>query len=449
MAASSTTPSSPLRTPRLGTPRVINVFGLPTPPESPVEDIIPKTGHHQFAASGPVAVIVDNIAYPTGQIRVMAEEISQARSRGEFPQSTSSPMDAQFVVEDYGYLCELRSFHKDLSRPAPEEYHRFRIEITRRIKERDDALDEESNKEEAARRVGSYMRSVDQECKYFDAASTVLEKRGVKNPTQLDLDNVSEEILSIVEHVVEHTMADASAPLRMNIGKLNNQAADFQDQNDTYSRQLDLHYRNIEQHSAQCSDTISALNSLFEPQAEAVRALNALFGTQAQTLQTMNSTLAAQTKNTQAMESNLAVQTKNTKALNSTLSAQTKNTQATAESLLLANSLAKSLSQLVVNLPDAINQVVSTAVQYQAREAIKDVMNAQQQAILSVQEHLRQERSTMETHTPNMLRVHGQDLDIDALIESIVKSKQERESSNSRTKGKLRHMMHKIFKRVS
>lgn len=318
----------------------------------------------------------------------MAQELSHARERGEFPPSSTSTMDVQFIVEDYELLCQLRELRKDLSDPAPEEYHQFKIEIARRIQERDDALNEDASKDEAARRVDTYLQSVQQERRYFEAASTLLDRRGVKAPTQLDLDKVGEEIFGIVEHVVEQTMADASAPLRTNIGRLDHQAADFRDQNDTYSRQLDLHYRNIEQHSAQCSGTINALNAMFEP--------------------------------------------------------QTKNIQATADNLILVSSLANSLSQLVVNLPTAINQVVSKTVQYQTQEAIRDVMDAKQQAMLSVQEYFLHEKSSMDYQ-----RCSKPGIDCHALhVETpspAASNKRPSRGDERRGKGKLRRFIDRIF----
>lgn len=155
--------------------------------------------------------------------------------------------------------------------------------------------------------------------------------------TPIDFNNIREAIYSIVEHTVEEKMADAMGPLRLNISKLDDlqshfrrETTDIRDQNDTMSRQLDLHYRTVEQHVEE-------------------------FRSQSKTMNTM-------------------------------IGAQADNFAATIN-------MVNHLSQVVTNLPLAINQVVHNAVQQQTQLAIRDVMFAQQQAMFSVSDVSRNRQS--------------------------------------------------------
>ncbi|KAL6826883.1 hypothetical protein J3E69DRAFT_380227 [Trichoderma sp. SZMC 28015] len=155
--------------------------------------------------------------------------------------------------------------------------------------------------------------------------------------TPVDFDNIREAIYSIVENTVEEKMADAIGPLRLNIGKLDDlqshfrrETTDIRDQNDTMSRQLDLHYRTVEQHAEE-------------------------FKSQSRTMHTM-------------------------------IGAQADNIAATIN-------MVNHLSQVVTNLPLAINQVVHNAVQQQTQLAIRDIMFAQQQAMFSVSDVSRTRQS--------------------------------------------------------
>ncbi|KAK4067860.1 hypothetical protein Trihar35433_6420 [Trichoderma harzianum] len=167
----------------------------------------------------------------------------------------------------------------------------------------------------------------------------------------IDFDNASEIIHSIIEQAVEEKMANALGPLRLNINRLDSslesvrhqenalkdlqshlrrETTDIRDQNDTMSRQLDLHYRTIEQNIEE-------------------------FRSQSKTMNTM-------------------------------MGAQADNMAATIN-------MVNHLSQVVTNLPLAINQVVHNAVQQQTQLAIRDIMFAQQQAMFSVSDVSRTRQS--------------------------------------------------------
>lgn len=312
----------------------VPVNGLITPPESPVEEIAPNhygspSPNFLVHPPGPSIVMVGGIGYPPSYIRVMANELAQARQNGEFPQTSTPLMDVGSIFEDYEDLLKLRRARADIAAPAPEAYNHLRVEITRRIQERDASLNEHAQKAEVARRVDTYLHSVEQERRYFEVASNMLQRRGITQPTQLDLDNISEEICSIVESSVEHiehTVADATGPLRLNMNT-------FKDQNAELGRQIELQH-------LQHAHAVKALQSLIDPQS-----------------------------------TNLQVMTQN---------------------LALASGFVNQLSQVIVDMPftidqaisqavsHTVSQAVSHAVQCQTEEAIKNVMNAQQQAMSSL-----------------------------------------------------------------
>ncbi|KAL7822516.1 hypothetical protein V8C26DRAFT_426108 [Trichoderma gracile] len=177
--------------------------------------------------------------------------------------------------------------------------------------------------------------------KAMDALSVAIKSASVENFEQhasvansvatspsvalFDLGNVREDIYSIVEHTVEAKMSDAMGPLRMNINRLDNleshlrrEHTDIREQNDTLSRQLDLHYRTIEQNVEEFKSQSKTMNSLIGAQADQSKIMNTMIGAQADML--------------------------------------------------------GQLAQLVTNLPLAINQVVHNAVQQQTQQALRDII---------------------------------------------------------------------------
>ncbi|KAH6982970.1 hypothetical protein BKA56DRAFT_614983 [Ilyonectria sp. MPI-CAGE-AT-0026] len=393
----------------------IPVSGLITPPDSPIEEFIPRcekrvdSSVHITSTSSGIIVGGSNV-YPVGQIRGMATALECARDNGEFPNTTASTMDTQAVIEDYERLMLLRQSRGNLSLPAPESYKQLRVEIARRILDRDASHDDTKTDAEAARRVSSYLRSVQQEQRYFDAANTMLQRRGVSNPTQLDVDNVSEDLCSIVEQTIEQTISDATGPLRLNVGNFHNENADFRDQNNALGRQIDMHYRVLEQQTR----TNSALLSMFEPQSK-------------------NITLA--TENIQATTAQLTTATKNIRASERQLAIATKNSQAMEDQLAVAAGLTNFLSQVVMNLPGAINQVVYTAVQHQTQDSFKDILEAQQKVILDLETRSRKVQALAREVEASRVQMAGRGQDFGPRSQRL----------GRKSKGKMRNMVNRVF----
>ncbi|QYT01388.1 hypothetical protein H0G86_008429 [Trichoderma simmonsii] len=184
--------------------------------------------------------------------------------------------------------------------------------------------------------------------------------------TPIDFSNASEIIHSIIEQAVEEKMANAMGPLRLNINRLDDslesirhredalrrETTDIRDQNDTMSRQLDLHYRTVEQHVEE-------------------------FRSQSKTMNTM-------------------------------IGAQADNFAATIN-------MVNHLSQVVTNLPLAINQVVHNAVQQQTQLAIRDIMFAQQQAMFSVSDVSRVRQSVSSDGSSSQCTCNHHCLEIESM----------------------------------
>ncbi|KAF7542859.1 hypothetical protein G7Z17_g11214 [Cylindrodendrum hubeiense] len=448
------TPTQPVSLFGDSTPQV-HVSGLITPPDSPIEEFVPRYEKHTdssaAAAYSPSIKIECGITHPISQVRTMATALEHARNNREFPSTTTSSMDTQAVIEDYERLMRLRQARGDLSLPAPEAYNLLRVEIARQIIDRDASIEESESNTEATRRVNSYLRSVEQERRYFDAANTILQRRGVSSPTQLDLDNVGEELCSIIEQTIEQSISDATGPLRLNVNSLHNETTDFKEQNDALGRQIDMHYHVLEQQTS----TNTALLSMFEPQSKNIQATADQLVTTTKNLQATEVQLVATTKNLQATEEQLTLATGNTQTMDDQLTLATGNIQAMDRQLTLAANnvhatecqlsmaadFTNLLSQVVVNLPGAINQVVYTAVQQQTQDTYRNILEAQQKVILDLEMRSREIQSMAKEVEARRLQLASQGQGFGSTHISSSKSR----GPGRKSKGKMRKMVNKVF----
>ncbi|KAK7453698.1 hypothetical protein CaCOL14_000889 [Colletotrichum acutatum] len=161
-------------------------------------------------------VLVGNTAYAPGQIQAMRDILTQARRTGEFPNTTSSVEDPQTIVEDYQYLQRLRDARGNPSLPPTETYNILRVDIARRIKARDEAHGTPANFQEVDHRVQNWMSSINKEARMLEITQAALQRKGINNPTQDDLDAIAEEFMQIAER----TLLDVANPLRMNTTRL-------------------------------------------------------------------------------------------------------------------------------------------------------------------------------------------------------------------------------------
>ncbi|KAH9239600.1 hypothetical protein K456DRAFT_1884468 [Colletotrichum gloeosporioides 23] len=185
---------------------------------SPSFGIMPSFSNHIF---------VGQTAYPSSHLRAMRDELRQARKREEFPNTTSNAQDPKTIVEDYQCLMSLRDVRGDPSiYPPPEKYTQLKIEIARRIKTRDEAEGGSTQLEEMDNRVQSWMESINKEARMLEITQAALQRKGISNPTQADLDAIAEEFMQIAER----TLLDVANPLRMNATRMEGNMSRFDSQ---------------------------------------------------------------------------------------------------------------------------------------------------------------------------------------------------------------------------
>jgi hypothetical protein len=312
------------------------------------------TGSHLSAAS--------DTGYSTGELRMMDTELFRARHNGELPRTTSSPTDTRTTIEDYGYLTQLREARGDVSGPATESYNQLRVEIARRIHERDSYSDEEEVKKEATRRVTHYLRSVQQEQALFDMVSSNAFSETLTPPESphFDVETFGQELLSVVEQAADQTIINAT-----------------------------------------------------EPMSQLAEAYAAIFKTQENTLATM------------------------TQALDYVLYHTSSNVSASQQHLTVLSAGISQLSQLVTNLPLAIDQVVYQAVNQHMRQGFHDLIKAREKDMLARLEPIWLERQGALT------------LDTDALVAQIVVKLQSESGMGMDKKGKFRGRMGRLTKKIS
>ncbi|KAI8294308.1 hypothetical protein K4K59_005164 [Colletotrichum sp. SAR11_240] len=176
--------------------------------------------------SHPNHLIAGQKMYTTGQLQAMRDLVQQARKTEEFPNTTSIVEDPKNIVEDYQLLQRLRDVRGDPALPPPQKYNKFKIEIARRIKTRDEAEGGSTKLEEMDNRVQSWMGSINKEARMLEITQAALQRKGISNPTQADLDAIAEEFMQIAER----TLLDVANPLRMNATRMEGNISRFDNQ---------------------------------------------------------------------------------------------------------------------------------------------------------------------------------------------------------------------------
>ncbi|RDA93817.1 hypothetical protein CP533_6367 [Ophiocordyceps camponoti-saundersi (nom. inval.)] len=184
-----------------------------------------------------------------------------------------------------------------------------------------------------------------------------------------------------VEEAVEKQVAEALGPLRLItktlgqaaektsriIEETNRENSDFHEQNDVMSRQIDLHYRDIQQHADLASAQLKALANLVNAHTNLADNLVKVQASQ------INNLVAAQTSQVNNLVDAQANQLGNlvaaqTTQVNTLADTHTKITQSANDNLAATCQLVSQLSQVVANLSSSIDQTVQNAVD----KAVKD-----------------------------------------------------------------------------
>ncbi|KAF5511110.1 hypothetical protein CGCS363_v002996 [Colletotrichum siamense] len=235
----------------------------------------------------PNHTVVGQKIYTVGQLQAMRDELTRARHRQEFPTTSSNTEDPQTIVEDYQFLKRLRDIRGDLLKPPPATYNQLKIEITRRIKTRDEAEGGSTKLEEMDNRVQSWMGSINKEARMLEITQAALQRKGISNPTQADLDAIAEEFMQIAER----TLLDVANPLRMNATRMEGNINRFDNQLNGLS---DLNSAVNTSMSAQVNTLNTVLTNLQTNMSNAVgsstQAMSTAMGAQLSTLNTMLST---------------------------------------------------------------------------------------------------------------------------------------------------------------
>lgn len=162
------------------------------------------------------------VPHPLGELRAMANELAQARQNGEFPKAFG-PSNYESVVSDYTMLVKLREARGDPSvMPASRQYQELRVAVEREIRHRDGECTEDTKRRLSEKQLGSLNGSSQDEqyrrCEIVQAALQDIVSRGSKGISRIGLQDIAEEVYSIVESA----MADTTLPIRNNLQQIDN-----------------------------------------------------------------------------------------------------------------------------------------------------------------------------------------------------------------------------------
>ncbi|KAK1481288.1 hypothetical protein CCUS01_04400 [Colletotrichum cuscutae] len=279
-------------------------------------------------------VLVGNIAYAPGQIQAMRDILTQARRTGEFPNTASLVEDPQTIVEDYQHLQRLRDARGDPAAPPSDQYNILKVDIARRIKARDEMQGAPANFQEVDHRVQNWMSSINKEARMLEITQAALQRKGINNPTQDDLDAIAEEFMQIAER----TLLDVANPLRMNTTRLAGNIDRFDSQLDGFDGAM----------TAQLNNLASVMSTLQFTMSNAV-------GTSTEVMST-------------AMKAQI-------NTLNTVLATQGNNFNGSLTMLNTALGMVQTdLNQLATNLPT----IIATAVQAAVKEQLSPSLPHQQ-----------------------------------------------------------------------
>jgi hypothetical protein len=400
------------------------------PPETPVRR---SSSNESFIRVHPIPSRVSTprsfssrgsgICLTPDAIESINDKLAQARREGEIPTTTSSPLHTDVILEDYGYLIRLREARGDPSQPPPSAYTELLVDVAKKIKDRDSSFDEEELRRETVRRVESFVENVkhvENKRLFCDVNTPKTPKTPSTTKSLVDVETFSEEVLSIVGHAADQTLVDAAKPLLKTLGK----------QNKAYSHhvtaQKDLQEHLVSAMGAQ-QGLQEHLRSTMHTQQEIHERIHLTLETQQDLQEHLHHSVTNQqhlqdhyvstqkhlqdhfvtsqkdlqdhfVTNQQHLQSSMGHQLDSINNLASTLSAlmipQAQATQASTENLTLVTGIVALLGQQVNTLPNIIQQTVHNTVQQEVCAAVQHVMQAQQEAMLSLLEERRKRPET-------------------------------------------------------
>lgn len=293
--------------------------------------------------------------------QVMANELARARANKTFPPTNAPKTDVQATAHDYELLLQLQQTFRSDNKSKTKSYEHLLVEITRRIRDRDEAYNQKATRDEAVRRVESYIRSVEHEREHFESvrssASSILSP---STPASMlssccggaPAAEINEDVLSIYELAAEQAMTPFVELHEEQQGLSNEQKALHHQQVALVKSQQLMVEQHDENNLKSCQlleeqkkttrmvrDVLDRLDEHDNRQGFVVDDLLVTAEQQAQALATLQDTA-----NVTASASN-------------------------------------QLSQIVANLPQAIYHIVNTVVEEQTRIAVANIADAYQTAI--------------------------------------------------------------------
>ncbi|KAL4723289.1 hypothetical protein ACLX1H_009779 [Fusarium chlamydosporum] len=397
------------------------LVGDNSPPESPIEAFLlrPETPQQRYCPwNNEEKVTVRNgQTFTNSEIKLMSLAVAEARHNGELPATTETTLDVNAITDDFNSLVHLRRVRGDQLEHAPPSYVHLREQIALGIQQRAASQQRESQ-QEAARRVHHYLQAVEDEQRYYHATNAV-----VQHPAQKGFINVDDDMCSMVEHTIEQGIADATGPLRMNVGKLavnvdqqtgllQQQSHFIQYQNYSLQQQNDLA---LQQHSA-----VQRQTELAKQQARALQQQAGFLQRQDYALQQQYDLLQNQSyslckesrffkkqndaleKQNKAVREQLDLQYAHITRMQDLLEPQAFNNHATAQNLASANQLVSDLSH---ELPQVIKKAVKDTIEetsrLHARQAIQSAVDIWQQGVrsdMSLDETVSSSDRSVDTH---------------------------------------------------
>ena len=222
---------------------------IPETPRVPTEAQGIRDGTPEF----PISVIVNGYPIDATKITAMARELAQARANGEFPATTTPGYIVQATLDDHARLLHLRQVRGDAPR---EEWARMRdatealVSIARDIRQRDSLRGEEVETNNLHAHVANMLQACHGETNLYQLVQHAVHRAIQNQAVQQDLStggvNMSailqdihdriagmadrevynvdesnmEQVLEQVFGMIEHALMDTSAPLRMNVNRM-------------------------------------------------------------------------------------------------------------------------------------------------------------------------------------------------------------------------------------
>ncbi|RDA83406.1 hypothetical protein CP532_4821 [Ophiocordyceps camponoti-leonardi (nom. inval.)] len=201
------------------------------------------------------------------------------------------------------------------------------------------------------------------------------------------------QVIELAEQAAEKTSL-AAKQTRLAAEETSRETSDFHEQNDIMSRQIDLHYRDIQQHADLASAQLKALTNLVNAQTSLADNLVKVQASQ------INNLVAAQTSQVNNLVVAQNTQVNSLVAAQSTIAdTHTKITQSANDNLTATCQLVSHLSQVIASLPSSIDKMVQNAIDSTLKDAVaKTTESALSQVVAAHQRSLEAFEAVFSSH---------------------------------------------------